>query len=335
MPQDGEMTAYHAVRAGEPPAVSIIMPAYNAARFISEALDSVVAQTFTDYETIVVNDGSPDRDELERVLEPYRERIVYLTQENRGVSGARNTGIRRARAPLIAHLDPDDMWEPEYLAVQVEAIRRDPTIDVLYTDALVFGDMPEAGRRFMELCPSEGEVTFESLVAQRCNVMTSILARRETIMRAGMFDESLRCSEDFDLWLRVVKGGGRIAYHRQPLVRYRRRRGSLSSDPVWVCENALRVLEKCERTMRLTDGESEALKGARARLHALLRFSEGKRAFSRGDTRAAIDGLKEANAFFGSRKTALVLFLLRFAPRLLRHAYEMRDRFIWRTNARF
>ncbi|MGB7925667.1 MAG: glycosyltransferase family A protein [Pyrinomonadaceae bacterium] len=336
MPRVPEIQAQEAAqRDALAPAVSVIIPTYNAAAYIAEALDSVLAQTFTDYETIVVNDGSPDTVELERVLEPYLDRIFYIKQENRGVSGARNTGIRAARAPLVAHLDPDDQWEPEYLAAQVAEMRRDPSIDLLYPNALIFGDMPEAGREFMELCPSEGEVTFESLVTQRCNVMTSVTARREMMMRAGLFDESLRCSEDFDLWLRIVKEGGRIAYHRRVLVRYRRRRGSLSSDPVTVCENALRVLEKCERNLALSDAEGEALKQSRARVHAMLRFHEGKRAFTCGDTKAAIAGLKEANAFFLSRKTSLVLVLMRLMPRLLLRVYGLRDRYIWRADTSF
>src|SRR3982751_5296129 len=88
----------------EPPALSVIIPAYNTASYIGEALESVFAQDFTDYETIVVNDGSPDTLELERALEPYRERIIYLKQENRGPGGARNTGISRARGRYVAFL---------------------------------------------------------------------------------------------------------------------------------------------------------------------------------------------------------------------------------------
>lgn len=317
------------------PAVSVIIPTYNTAEYIGQALDSVLAQTFKDYEIIVINDGSPDTEELERVLAPYRERIVYLKQENRGVGGARNAGIQVARGPLIAQLDPDDLWEPDYLEVQVAAMRSDPTIDLLYPNALIFGDAPDAGRNFMDICPSEGEVTFESLVTQRCTVMACITARREMIVRAGMFDETLRSSEDFDLWLRVVKLGGRISYHRRVLARYRRRRGSHTSDPVWMYGNFLKVLDKAGQTMALTTAERETLERERLRQRAMLRLYEGKRAFFEGEVKAAIDGLAEANTFFRSRKTALVLWFLRFAPRLLRGAYNLRDRFILKTNTRF
>ena len=321
--------------AASPLTVSVIIPTYNTTEYIGQALDSVLAQTLQADEIIVINDGDPDTDELERVLEPYRERIVYLKQENGGVSSARNAGIRVARGDFIAQLDPDDMWEPDYLAVQVAAIEDDPTIDVLYPNALIFGDAADAGRKIMEICPSEGEVTFESLVTRRCTVMAYALVRRETILRAGMYDESLHCSEDFDLWLRIVKQGGRIAYHHRVLARYRRRQGSHTSDPVWLYGNILKVLDKAERTMTLTERESETLRRERKKFHAMLRLSEGKRAFFKGDIKAAIEGLTEANAFFKSRKTATVLWLLRFAPRLLVTVYSLRDRFILKTSTRF
>jgi glycosyltransferase involved in cell wall biosynthesis len=317
------------------PAVSVIIPTYNTTEYITQALDSVLAQTFQDYEIIVINDGSPDTDELERVLEPYRERITYLKQENGGVSSARNAGIRAARAALIAQLDPDDLWEPDYLAFQVEAMRQDPTLDVLYPNALIFGDAPDAGREFMDICPSEGEVTFKSLVTRQCAVMAYAIARRETLVRVGLYDEALRCSEDFDLWLRIVKQGGRIGYHRRVLARYRRRRGSHTSDPVWLYGHVLKVLDKAEQTMTLAPDERETLKRERLHYRAMLRLSEGKKAFFNGDVKAAIEGLTEANAFFRSRKTRLALWLLRFAPRLLFGAYSLRDRFILKTDTRF
>lgn len=307
--------------------VSVVIPAYNCAAYIGETLESVFAQTFTNYEVIVINDGSPDTDELERVLQAYRDHIVYIAQANRGPGAARNAGIRAARSPLIALLDSDDAWEPDYLAVQAAALQCDPTIDMIYPNALVVGDAPEAGRIAMEVWPSEGEVTFESLVTQRCNVLVSVTARRDAIVRAGLFDEAewLRGSEDFDLWLRIAKHGGRIAYHRRVLLRYRRRNGSLSCDPIGIFRRALRVLDKAERTLNLTPSEAEAIRHARSRFLAWLRLYEGKSALRRGDAKAAGDALREAYAFFRNPKIALALLGLRFAPQLFLHTYRVRD----------
>src|SRR5437588_9421301 len=105
------------------PLVSIVIPAYNIAPYISETLATVFAQTFTGFEVIIVNDGSPDTEEFEHAIQPHRERVCYLKQENRGASAARNTGLRAARGELIAFLDADDLWSPTYLEEQLKFIR--------------------------------------------------------------------------------------------------------------------------------------------------------------------------------------------------------------------
>src|SRR5215204_4079119 len=117
------------------PRVSVIIPAYSAAQFIGATLESVFAQTYADYEVVVVNDGSPDTAELEEVLKPYAQRINYITHENRGLSGARNTGIRAARGEFVALLDADDLWEPHYLERQFAELDRRPELDVVYANA--------------------------------------------------------------------------------------------------------------------------------------------------------------------------------------------------------
>jgi GT2 family glycosyltransferase len=314
------------------PTVSVIIPCYNTARFVGDTLASVFAQTRTDFEAVVINDGSPDSDALEKVLAPWRERIVYLKQENRGLAGARNTGIRAARGEFVAFLDSDDMWEPDYLAVQLAEMERDPSIDVLYPDAVIFGDSPHAGRRSFELSPSTGEVTFERVVTQECNVRVFATVRREVVLRAGLFDESLRSSEDFDLWLRILKAGGRIAYHRQVLVRYRRHEGSLSANTVWMCNHILKVLEKAQG-LPLSDSERAAVLRERDRWRATLQLETGRQEFLAGNASAAADRIAEANHYFRRRKLTLVVALLRLAPRLLLRAYQARARRILGTSA--
>lgn len=317
------------------PLVSVIMPCYRVAPYIAEALDSVLAQGFKSYEIIVVNDGSPDTPEFEQALAPYLAHIVYIRQENRGCSGARNTAIRAARGKYLALLDPDDIWESNYLAVQVGLLESNPTVDVVYPNAVIFGDMPDAGRLFMDLSPSAGKVTFESLVRQRCNVMISVTARRDIVLRVGMFDEALRSAEDFDLWLRILHGGGRIAYHRQPLVRYRRRRHSLSSDPAWMCHNVLKVFRKAQQTLHLSLREQQALREQTERFQAMLDLFDGKKAFFQGEAQTAIEKLRRANEFFRSGKLRVTCLLLQVTPRLLRHAYALRDRYVLKADTKY
>ena len=328
--------AEESLRDGRPsPAVSVIIPCYNTAQYIAETLDSLFAQTYTDYEVILINDGSEDTQDLERVLDAYRERVIYLKQENRGSSSARNAGLRVARGRFVALLDSDDLWDPEYLAVHVAALEGDPTVDVIFPNAMLFGDSPFAGKTFMDVYPVEGEITFANLISQRCYVWVGVTARLETVIRAGMFDESLGTAEDLDLWLRIVHQGGRIAFHRRVLGYYRQRRGSHTSKPIWLMNNWLKLLDKVEKTMNLSPAEREATQQKRVEMHALLRLCEGKKAFFLGDKRGAIEGLLEANRFLNSRKISLTVIGMRLAPQLLMCAYKMRDRFLFRTDTKF
>src|SRR5690242_10317012 len=172
------------------PAVTIVIATYNSAHYISQALDSVRAQTFSDYEVIVVNDGSRDRVELEQALQAHPLPVIYLSQENKGVSAARNAAIRIARGEFYAQLDADDQWTPDYLEVQLGILKTNPDVTLVYPNATIIGDGAASGLEYMKINPSEGDVTFESLVRGKCVVMTCVTARMSAIRDAGMFDES-------------------------------------------------------------------------------------------------------------------------------------------------
>jgi glycosyltransferase involved in cell wall biosynthesis len=306
--------------ARKTPAVTVVIPAYNSARYIGQALDSVYKQSFTDYEVIVVNDGSDDHDELEQVLRSHPVPVIYLSQENKGVSAARNAAIRIAKGEFYAQLDADDQWTPDYLQVQLGILLKNPDVALVYPNATIIRDDSTMAVEFMKVSPSEGEVNFHSLVRQQCTVMTCVTAR--------MFDENLRTCEDFDLWLRIAKNVGRIVYHRRALALYRRRQGSLSSDRVWMIRNLLTVFEKCARTPDLSPAEKKTLNAEIVANRARLRLLEGKRALSAGGASAALVHFKEANEHFRSRKLVLVIFLLRTLPRLVVWSFGARERFL-------
>jgi glycosyltransferase involved in cell wall biosynthesis len=307
------------------PTVSVVIPAYDAAAFLPNALESVLAQTFTDYEIIVVNDGSPDTSALEAALAPYRTRIEYVVQSNGGPSSARNTGVRRARGEFVAFLDADDTLLPNFLAEHVSRARSDPAADVFYGDLLVFGDVPEAGRTVMEFNPSSGPVDFVSLVTHRCNPLLCSMVRRRTLLAHGLFDETYRRSEDFDLWLRFAHAGVRFNYTHEVVGRYCVRRGGLSADTVAMYQGVRDVLEKCQRTLDLNDAEREVLASQLRRTTALQRAQEARRAFFTGDYAGARVALRDANAELRSRKLALASLLLRIAPSLVARAVRLRD----------
>ena len=302
--------------------VSVIVPCYNTAQFVEGTLRSVFAQTYTNYEVVVVNDGSPDTPQLELVLAPFRARIVYLKTENFGLAGARNNGIRASSGELIALLDSDDEWEPNYLEVQVRKLDENPGADIVYPRARIIGDGPLVGSCSKA---SLGEVTFTSLVEQKCVVMVSVLARRVAIERAGMFDPTLRSCEDFDMWLRCVKRGSRIIYHDEVLVRYRKRKGSLSSDPVWMLGSALKVLIKMRTAVPLTKKEREVLESAICRFEGNKLLHESKLALGQGDFPTAIQLLAQADLRLKSTRLRAILLLMRALPSLVRTVY------LWRS----
>jgi glycosyltransferase involved in cell wall biosynthesis len=285
----------------------------------------VFLQTFRDYEIVIVNDGSPDTPELEQALAPWLDKVVYTRTENQGLAQARNTGIRISRGELIALLDSDDIWEPDYLEVQVRELDQNPSADIVYPRFRTFGEGVNANSQGSE---SRGEVTFVSLVEETCVVTVSVLARREALERAGLFDTNLRSCEDFDLWLRCVKTGSRIIYHDRVLLHYRRRPGSLSSDPVWMCFYDLKVLKKMRTAVDLTVEEARALEGAIHRFEGRKLFFEAKRDLIAGDVRSAVDRLRRANLYLDNTRIQMILLLLRLMPRLVRKAY------LWRLDRR-
>ena len=314
------------------PAVSVIIPAYQASGDIADALASVFAQTFTNFEVIVVNDGSPDTAELERALQPYRERIRYFSQPNRGAGAARNAGIRTARGRYLALLDADDLWYPEFLRRQTWLLEANPACGLVYCDSLISGDSVLAGRRFMETAPSCGEVTLVSLIAQQCNIaLSTVVVRRSAVVDAGLFDEGLRRGQDFDLWLRLALRGVGMRYQEAVLAERRVRTNGLSGDSLAEIQRALHVLDRfgCAHAL-----DQEARTALRVRLMALidrLEVEQAKQRIVEGDFAAARRHLAIARE--RPWKLRLALVALQVSPRLMRAAYLRMRPSLWKNAA--
>ncbi|HZS05709.1 MAG TPA: glycosyltransferase family 2 protein [Blastocatellia bacterium] len=301
-------------KAGMSPKVSVIIPAYNVAPYITEALDSVAAQGFTDYEVIVINDGSTD--ELERVLEPYRAMITYVRQENRGLSGARNAGLRLARGQYVALLDADDIWMPDYLEKMVALVEAE-SADVVYPNAVLFGMPQWEGKLFQDVYPSSAPVTLEKLLLQQCVIFISALFRRDLVNEIGLFDETLRRGEDFDLWVRMALRRGRFAFTTAPLVKYRKRVGSLSGDVEQMVRSTIYVCEKLLMDPRTSEQERRAAENLLGASEARLNHAIAKRMIVDRDFSGAVRHLAMANTHFRSVKLTLVGAALRVVPSLI------------------
>lgn len=304
----------------------MIIPAYNVASFIKETIESVLVQTFVNYEIIIVNDGSPDTFELEKALRPYQEKINYIKQENRGAGAARNAGLRFARGRYVAFLDGDDAWYPLFLEKQLDLINSDGGYDLVYANAILDGDSPWAGKTYMDRDPSTGAATFEALIGERCSPITSgVLARLQPILDVGLFDESLRNSQDFDLWVRLAKlRGARLGYQRTVLLKHRTRAGSLASDGIKSVEGELKVLSKIRNWSDLTASERTTLEATFALRSASIEVDRGKRSLLQGEFDAAADSFRIANHYYRSWKLTLVVAWLRVAPNFLRWCYRLR-----------
>ncbi|QJQ94004.1 MULTISPECIES: glycosyltransferase family 2 protein [Halomonadaceae] len=199
------------------PSVSVIITVYNRAKLLSRAIDSVLNQTFEDYEVLIVDDCS--QDDPRSIISSYNEsRLRYLRQEiNQGVAAARNRGLREAKAPLVAFLDDDDEWFPEKLSRQVDLFNRSsPEVGLIYTGVETVTGIDEP---VLELPSARGNLYRELLVKNLLHGGSSAMIRRNVITRIGFFDETLPAIEDYDYWLRIGRYYN-IESIRDPLVRY-------------------------------------------------------------------------------------------------------------------
>ncbi|HZH33595.1 MAG TPA: glycosyltransferase family 2 protein [Pyrinomonadaceae bacterium] len=308
------------------PKVSVVIPAYNIAPYIAESLESVFAQTFRDFEVVIVNDGSSDTVELERAIAPFRDKIIYIEKPNGGAASARNLGVKTARGELIAFLDGDDIWLPEFLASQIKFLEAND-FDMVYADAQFFGEGIKDFQTYMQFSKSNGAVTTESLISWECNVITSgTVVSRDKIVKAGMFDESetWRRGQDFEMWFRLLKNGARVGYQREVLLKYRVRQGSLSGNPVQVAERNINALNGIKAKFELNQNEMAALERQLKISQAMWQIENGKAQILNGEFGAARESFAAANRHYRKLKLSFVGLMLKFAPRTLRRIFSRR-----------
>jgi glycosyltransferase involved in cell wall biosynthesis len=301
------------------PKVSVIIPAHNTAPFIAETIDSVFHQTFRDFEVIVVNDGSPDTPELEAALQPYMTRIHYLKQENRGVSSARNTGIRHARGEFLAFLDSDDIWLPDYLETQLRFLETHPQVDASIADALLFGG--PAGETTLRMLKNGGPgiLAFaEMLRREGGQIPSATTARRLRVLEAGMFDERLRIAEDLELFVRICFPDRAVGYLGQVLVKYRQRPGSLTDDPRRRKWNAAEIdaLRRLGENLDLSEAQRRLLEKEIAAAAAALALSDGYHHISEHEYVPAVQCLRSANAYYRDPRISVAAFCLNAFPQM-------------------
>jgi glycosyltransferase involved in cell wall biosynthesis len=304
--------------------VSVVIPAFQCAQYIAQAVDSVLQQSFSDFEIIVVNDGSPDTPQLEAALLPYWEKIRYHKQDTRGPSGARNAGILQARGKYVAFLDGDDYWRSDHLAKLMALFQEDAKLDLAYCDCVLLKqEKPFANAFSVE--PQSSAVNFDSLLVERCAISTSsAVVSRESILKAGLFDENFRRCEDFDMWLRLSFGGARMAYHTEAQVFHRMNEVGLSADRLSMKRDRIRVYEKIAASLPVTMQQQETIHKLVSNIKADCHVDEMKYALERGNFQAALESGNRAKAIKSNWKLATSLLALRAAPRLFGYFYLLR-----------
>jgi glycosyltransferase involved in cell wall biosynthesis len=254
-------TSPHAALASEipmnKPLVSVVIPVYNAGRFVREALESVFSQTYRPIEVIVVNDGSTDNSE--KILDEYAGRIRYFRQENAGPSAARNLGIEKARGEWVAFQDADDLWDAGKLEVQLSAVQGDEAI--VHCD---MRDIDEFGHVLRPSCMKNrqwailGPTTLEDMLVGCGILMSTAVVKRASLQAVGGFDRTNRCGcEDFQLWLYLAASGYKFRYVDKAMASYRQHDGSFSTDGQRMWHGHMKAIESVCRTYPQAIGRRE------------------------------------------------------------------------------
>jgi hypothetical protein len=290
------------------PLVSVVIPVFNGERYLSTAIDSVIAQSYPRLEIVAIDDGSTDSSPL--ILSSYGSRIISLRQENAGVSRARNCGIIVSRGDFIAFLDQDDWWLHEKIQKQIKCFLDNPHLGLVHTNTRHYNDV--SGQYVRRLCPVRPELLsgdcFEQLLLGNGITNSSVMVPRSVLNTVGTLDISIpgNTLQDYELWLRIARMYP-FAYLPEPLTVYRLH----PAQGIWnVCEMLKAEIEM----MRKLLGEPRKLKSARQRERiAELLDSLGIQHLDAGR-------LPEARrAFFRSFRTCAswrdaVLCLLSFLP---------------------
>ncbi len=222
------------------PKVSVVIPAYNSMKYLPETLESVLQQTFTDFEVLIINDGSSDNivQWVSGLVDP---RVKLICQENQGLSAARNTGIAHAQADYIAFVDADDLWAPTKLEKQVRCLNADPEVGLVHAWMALVDERGKSTGRVLK-SSVEGYV-WEQIV--QCNNIAclSVMVRRCCFDTMGLFERNLRSVEDWDMWIRIATRYP-FAVIKEPLVYYRQLPNSMSKNCQVMEQSFHHVIEK-------------------------------------------------------------------------------------------
>ncbi|MFL6278621.1 MAG: glycosyltransferase family 2 protein [Vicinamibacterales bacterium] len=306
------------------PTVSVIMPAYNVAPYLPDAIESVLSQTFRDLELIIVDDGSPDSTfDIASDFARRDSRVRVLRQKNRGISSARNHAMRVALGSLFAILDSDDMWSPSYLERQLAILANNPACDIVTGNARLLGSARD-GQPARPTPDDRGEPTLARMLEDETAVFIMSVFRRRVYEVIGGFDESMRTNEDYDFWIRAAIAGFRFCRNDEPLGRYRRRDDSLSAGELPMLHGIIRVLRKTRSAIKNRPAELAIVESQLLRFETELLAAQARSAIEEHDFRAASERLVALHRRRGGLAIRVAGMMARWTPGALSMAYNLR-----------
>jgi len=324
----------------------VVIPTYNNEKYISEAVESVLSQTFRDYEILVIDDGSTDG--TRRLLEPYMDRIRYHFQENQGLAVARNVGLDLAEGEFVNYLDGDDIMLDGNLEIKAAIMGANPAIGGVFSNFCVFNDIAvlhergeketfqffrRTGKEIPEIFPSAEEIRFHGgrnttlysgmifdwLFQGNVVLPSTMLFRKRFALQVGKFLPHLRTQQDYEYWLRFSKLHP-LAYIDDVLVKYRRHSRQLTdrSNIARVIETSLRIIEAYEEEF---DSRGQ---GKVFRIRKVEKLKELSKAFIRMDrAKQARDALAESIRLDPGQAACYAYYLLTFVPgSVIRYIYD-------------
>lgn len=207
--------------------VSVIIPSFNSAKYLGSAIQSVLDQTYTDIEIIIVNDGSTD--ETESVLEGYIGKVVIINQKNSGVSAARNNGFKISQGEFVCFLDADDWFFPSNIDSKVNMLNSNPKLGLVHGNVVVTDENLNSNGTILK--GKKGKVIPEllKLVPPAIPCPSNVLIRREAIINHSVFDERLSTSADYDLWLRIAQEWD-VGWVNEECIKYRQHGSNMFSN---------------------------------------------------------------------------------------------------------
>lgn len=302
------------VEPGASPSFSVLIRTYQSADTVGEAVESALGQTLAPFEVVVYDDGSTDG--TGDALRVYGDRIRYIRRENAGAAAAFDGGLEAASGDFVVVLDADDVFEPERIEALSELATARPDLDIVTTDAAWESEGRVVGRFNGAANPFEVE-NQRAAILERCFIVAPAV-RRSSVLRVGGQDTELQVSADWDCWIRMILGGSKAGSVDEPLLRYRLREGSVSSERLTSFQHRVDMLEHLRTNRALRDEDRAALDAALARHRQTLALARALDAAHRGGGDARELALAVARDEAHGRKTRLKAAVLAAAPSAIR-----------------